>query len=236
LIITYSVDINIEVKDSTAAPIIKKSRFAMEKEFCIENGSLMLKLEENSLVEVNLADKVEYAAESIEAPSLFPPEKITWTSKRSEHVDVRINNTRQTATFISDANWNSNNLGFPEIIQLTVTDEAGDSDTIFITVIITHPEQTVLLKNFPNPFNSETWIPYQLAQDANVVIRIYNHRGQIVRTLNLGRQIAGSYATKSKAAYWDGCSYAGEHVASGVYFYTIQTEQFKFTHKMTVVK
>lgn len=128
----HSVDINVEVKNSIAAPAIRKSRFAAEKGFFIENGSLMLKLKENSLVEVNLADKVEYAAESIEAPSLFPSEKITWASQRSEHVDVRIDNKKQTATFISDANWNSNNLEFPEIIQLTATDETGNSDTVFI--------------------------------------------------------------------------------------------------------
>ena len=97
-----------------------------------------------------------------------------------------------------------------------------------------------LLQNFPNPFNPETWIPYQLAQEADVTIRIYNQHGQLVQTLNQGIQQAGSYLTKDRAAYWDGRNNAEEYVASGVYFYTLDlrggNKYFKATEKMVIMK
>jgi len=98
------------------------------------------------------------------------------------------------------------------------------------------PEETVLLPNFPNPFNPETWIPYDLANDANVHVHIYNPKGEIIRKLNLGYQITGTYRTKNKAAYWDGRNSAGEPVASGVYFYTLQAGRIKATRRMVIRK
>ena len=93
-----------------------------------------------------------------------------------------------------------------------------------------------LLPNFPNPFNPETWIPYQLAVKSDVTITIYDVQGQKVRTLALGTQPAGSYLTKEKAAYWNGRNAAGERVATGVYFYTLQVEGFSDTRKMLIQK
>ena len=61
------------------------------------------------------------------------------------------------------------------------------------------PENTVLLSNYPNPFNPETWIPYQLAKPAEVTLTIYDIRGRVVRTLILGNQPAGIYQSRSKA-------------------------------------
>ena len=80
------------------------------------------------------------------------------------------------------------------------------------------PRWTGLLANYPNPFNPETWLPYQLSNDAEVTIRIYSSNGQLVRSLELGFQQAGYYIDKSRAAYWDGRNYLGERLASGVYF------------------
>ena len=97
-------------------------------------------------------------------------------------------------------------------------------------------KRTELYQNYPNPFNPETWLPYQLASDAIVTIRIYNVKGQVVRELNLGRQEAGSYMTKDRAAYWDGRNDAGEQVASGTYFYSLEAGGFRQTRKMTVSK
>ena len=98
------------------------------------------------------------------------------------------------------------------------------------------PIRTALLPNYPNPFNPETWIPYDLAQDTNVSIKIYNLKGEIIRTLDLGFQNAGTYRTKTHAAYWDGRNSDGENVSSGVYIYTLQTRYKRFTRKMVVVK
>ena len=98
------------------------------------------------------------------------------------------------------------------------------------------PEKTALLANFPNPFNPETWIPYQLAKPAEVTLRIYTANGKVVRKLAIGQQPAGMYQEKSRAAYWDGKNAQGEFVSSGVYFYTITADDFSATRKMLIRK
>ena len=98
------------------------------------------------------------------------------------------------------------------------------------------PEKTVLLANYPNPFNPETWIPYHLANPSHVQITIYDTRGSIVRQLNLGHQREGYYTRRSRAAYWDGKNDVGERVASGVYFYQLQADQLSFLRKMVILK
>ena len=98
------------------------------------------------------------------------------------------------------------------------------------------PQDTILGQNFPNPFNPETWIPYQLSQDSKVTINIYNVSGHTVRTLDLGHKSTGSYMTSSTAAYWDGKNEAGEHVSSGIYFYALQTANFSATRRMVILK
>jgi hypothetical protein len=97
-------------------------------------------------------------------------------------------------------------------------------------------EEFALLQNCPNPFNPDTWIPYQLKEDSHVVIRIYATTGQLVRTLNLGHKPAGFYMGRSKAAHWDGRNKSGESVSSGIYFYQIQAGEFSATRKMTILK
>ena len=96
------------------------------------------------------------------------------------------------------------------------------------------PTQTVLLPNYPNPFNPETWIPYQLAAPSDVIVHIYAMNGALVRTLALGHQPAGMYHNKNRAAYWDGRNEHGEPVASGLYFYTLTAGKFTATRKMLI--
>ena len=72
------------------------------------------------------------------------------------------------------------------------------------------PEETALLANYPNPFNPETWIPYQLANSAEVTLTIYDINGEVVRHLSVGHQAAGMYRTRTRAAYWDGRNQLGE--------------------------
>ena len=98
------------------------------------------------------------------------------------------------------------------------------------------PAKTALLQNYPNPFNPETWIPYDLAQDAKVDIIIYNLKGETIRELKIGYQNAGSYRSRESAAYWDGRNSAGELVASGVYFYSLNTGKARAIRQMTIVK
>ena len=98
------------------------------------------------------------------------------------------------------------------------------------------PKKTVLLANYPNPFNPETWIPYQLSEAAEVTVTIHASDGKLVRTLELGQRPAGVYSDEDRAAYWDGRNAAGEPVASGVYFYTLTAGDFSATRKMVIRK
>ena len=106
-------------------------------------------------------------------------------------------------------------------------------ETLLHTVL---PEMTVLLPNYPNPFNPETWIPYQLANVSDVQITIYDTKGIVVRTLDLGHQAAGYYTRRNSAAYWDGRNSLGEPVASGVYFYQLQAGSVSHLRKMAILK
>ena len=103
-------------------------------------------------------------------------------------------------------------------------------------VVLLTPKETVLLPNYPNPFNPETWIPYQLSETTDVTIRIYTAGGTLVRTLALGNQPAGIYHSRSRSAYWDGKNELGEPVASGVYFYTLSAGRFTATRRMVIRK
>ena len=105
-----------------------------------------------------------------------------------------------------------------------------------LTELTATPETTALLANYPNPFNPETWIPYHLSKDTEVIVSIYNMRGVSVRELVLGHQAAGIYQSKSRAAYWDGRNDSGELVASGVYFYTLTAGDFTATRKLLIRK
>ena len=98
------------------------------------------------------------------------------------------------------------------------------------------PKETALLHNYPNPFNPETWIPYQLAKSAEVALTIYDMDGQTVRSLALGHRAAGIYQNRTRAAYWDGRNQLGEPVASGLYFYTLTADEFTATRKMLILK
>ena len=98
------------------------------------------------------------------------------------------------------------------------------------------PKETALLANYPNPFNPETWIPYQLAESAEVTLTIYDINGQLVRRLIVGHQAAGMYRSRSRAVYWDGRNRLGEPLASGLYFYTLTADDFTATRRMLILK
>ncbi|MDP6415267.1 MAG: SdrD B-like domain-containing protein, partial [Gammaproteobacteria bacterium] len=98
------------------------------------------------------------------------------------------------------------------------------------------PRKTRLLANFPNPFNPETWMPYELAKDTAIQIEIYDVRGHMVRTLDLGHRPAGYYVDRAKAAYWDGRNDFGEPVSSGMYLYRLKAEDYSAIRRMLILK
>jgi len=98
------------------------------------------------------------------------------------------------------------------------------------------PRETQLLANYPNPFNPETWIPFELADDAEVTVTIYDVQGKRIRQLQLGQVTAGRYVTADQAAYWNGKTETGEVVSSGTYFYQLQAGVYIETRKMVILK
>jgi len=98
------------------------------------------------------------------------------------------------------------------------------------------PEATRLLPNYPNPFNPETWIPFELSEESEVVITIYGMRGEVIRRLDLGRTREGAYVTREQAAHWDGRNDLGERVASAAYIYEIKAGDHVERRKLVVLK
>ena len=167
-------------------------------------------------------------------------ENITSVAKRSSAVWADLN--RKSVVEAGDKLEISLYDGSGRIVsgpfQRTVT--TSDIRNAFLNLRLTvgdiQPQDTILAQNFPNPFNPETWIPYQLSKATEVKIDIYDVSGHLVRSLDLGWQPVGSYMTPSSAAYWDGKNAVGERVASGIYFYTLQTLDFAATRRMVILK
>ena len=125
-----------------------------------------------------------------------------------------------------------------EPLEYTVTAEDVRQGWIQLPALIAYeiPAETALLHNYPNPFNPETWLPYQLAHAADVTLTIYDTQGMLVRQLDLGHQQAGYYTNRTRAAYWDGRNRLGEAVGSGVYFYHLSAGDYSTMRKMVILK
>ena len=93
------------------------------------------------------------------------------------------------------------------------------------------PSKFRVEQNYPNPFNPTTEIRYELPEKGHVVVAIYNSIGEKVRTLLSQEQTAGPYQVR-----WDGTNEGGKNVASGVYFYRIQTGTQTTSKKMLLTK
>ena len=145
---------------------------------------------------------------------------------------VRIGELEEPLTKASLQKW------LREARQMNLKDSAFQRGVLVLEQLLAvlTPKETVLLPNYPNPFNPETWIPYQLGKPAKVAVSIYAVDGQLVRTLELGHQPVDRYESRSRAAYWNGKNALGESVASGVYFYTLTADDFTATRKMLIRK
>ena len=152
---------------------------------------------------------------------------------------LRANTISNPILLLSDAD-----IALLDAFYQNIEEMSGDTTQIelvkrflrHLLMPVTAPLETKLLMNYPNPFNPETWIPYQLAADAEITIRIYDTTGKIVRTLFSGYKPSGYYITQNRAAYWDGQNEFGEAVASGVYIYELVTPTFKQTKRLVILK
>ena len=128
-------------------------------------------------------------------------------------------------------------IGVKPVRHIVTVDDVKNS-AIQLENLIAYeiPAETELLRNYPNPFNPETWIPYHLSEDADVKLTIYDISGEMVRDIDVGHQTAAKYDTRAKAIYWDGRNRFGEQVASGIYFYHLDAGDFSGTRKMVILK
>jgi hypothetical protein len=118
-------------------------------------------------------------------------------------------------SYLVEKTWN--------FFQNPVDEDITDADIV--------PVKYALMQNYPNPFNPTTTISFNLPEKANVSLKIYNVAGQLVRTLTDQSWDAGSHEIK-----WNGTNDLGSSVASGVYFYKIETSSFQSTKKMVLLK
>lgn len=95
----------------------------------------------------------------------------------------------------------------------------------------TLPTEFALLQNYPNPFNAGTEIKFDLPQRARLTLRIFNIKGELVRTLVDEERDPGRHRV-----HWDGKNEQGSVVASGVYVYRMQTSRWEASRKLTMVK
>ena len=153
-------------------------------------------------------------------------------------VDLQTGRAAMIGDILEVSAQSSNPLIGVESLQYTVTAEDVRQGWIQLSALRAYeiPAETALLRNYPNPFNPETWIPYQLAHAADVTLTIYDTEGVMVRQLDLGYQQAGYYTNRTRAAYWDGRNHLGESVGSGIYFYQLRAGDYSTTRKMVILK
>jgi hypothetical protein len=107
--------------------------------------------------------------------------------------------------------------------ELYIFEDRGNSSDGF-NVFQNLPKSYSLNQNYPNPFRGKTTIQYQLPQDSQVSLKIYNIVGQLVKTLTDKDQDAGNYSVR-----WNGTDKNGIKVSSGVYFYRFVAQDLKIS-------
>ena len=220
----------IEVEDTTPVLVLRGS--------IVDEGTPVNKKGFSVTVKNLSTDKVTTTI--IGDENQFSPDK--WKSKKVEYQLTIVDTERARAAMIGDSleiSAQSPDLSIGvQPLQYIVTAEDVKRSRIQLPELVIYKIlwETSLLQNYPNPFTPETWIPYRLAEDAFVTLTIYDLSGHLVRTLNVGHQIAAVYESESKAIYWDGRNDVGERVASGVYFYTLTAGDFSATRKMVILK
>ena len=174
-----------------------------------------------------------------------------WDARAGEHLQTLKGHTNAVSSlaFSPDGNtlvsgswdgtvllWDFRRLTTWGDIKRTAVDSTTRTPELSPSAAALTAVETALLPNYPNPFNPETWIPYKLGKPSEVVLTIYDMRGQAVRTLEVGHQSAGIYRSRERSAYWDGRNEMGETVANGVYFCRLSAGSFTATQKMLVGK
>ena len=233
---TITVTINILTPDRPEPLMVAMQNGVEEKDQTVKRGTFQLVMDFDQ--PVTGFERSELGVDDFETGAI-----ITRWQKSTDGKDytatVRVQNTG-SVTFTVPANVAQaadDGQGNVENKLLVLVTDSGEVNVAPASgKEISPPDETLLLPNYPNPFNPETWIPYHLARDTEVQILIYNVRGTIVRRLALGHQSAGFYTNRSRAAHWDGRNTSGERVAAGIYFYQLRADTVTPLRKMVILK
>jgi hypothetical protein len=132
-----------------------------------------------------------------------------------------------TKTFLNTGNY---------VIKCKITDTYSSIYQNWnVSVIAAESDLTVkadrLYRNYPNPFNPETRINFDLKKEGRVELRIYNNKGQLVRNLLSENRKQGKHSV-----IWNGKDNNDRSCSSGIYFYELKSRDFKSTQKMLLMK
>jgi hypothetical protein len=108
--------------------------------------------------------------------------------------------------------------------------------TTRVFVVRQVPTATRLLPNYPNPFNPETWLPFELAEAGDVTLTLYDGSGRRVQLISLGRLAAGYYGANYGAVRWDGRNEGGEPAASGAYVAELHVGDSRSTRRVLLLR
>ena len=139
-------------------------------------------------------------------------------------------------TFYRDEEYEPSQAYFYRLSAVDLSGNISDySATMGVTTLKLKddliPREFALHPNYPNPFNPVTTLRYDLPVSSDILIRIYDINGRVVKTIFSGYKKAGH-----NTAVWDAKNDIGEPVSAGMYLYLIQTSEFRKTKKMLLLK
>ncbi|MHB9028487.1 MAG: right-handed parallel beta-helix repeat-containing protein [Candidatus Latescibacterota bacterium] len=152
--------------------------------------------------------------------------------RAGEKLTIRIWAGKSNREFETTTSYETGGEGYQTNAFIILSELTGKETTVSVGKTANEkPQSFTLGQNFPNPFNPETTITFELPAASKVTLRIHNALGQKVRTLTEGMFQPGIHRM-----VWDGKNDSGAQVTSGVYFYTIQAGSFAQTRKMTLTR
>ena len=207
--------------------------------FAANKDAIDIQVAEELVLNLRIKNTGLIPVQSLKA-TIHPENRVQWlklVNRTTPKIDLLSPADAVTLPISIQTEWDAP-INTMDVFVINLSDQNGHSWKVEIPVRVRDkiPEISRLLPNYPNPFNPETWMPYELSEQASVTIQIYNTYGILVKSLMVGLKPAGTYLSKPRAAYWDGTNEIGERVASGIYFYVLKAGRFQSTRKMVIVK
>ncbi|MBN1482901.1 T9SS type A sorting domain-containing protein [candidate division KSB1 bacterium] len=147
------------------------------------------------------------------------------------YIDPALLTASAPAKKIDEEKFKNNDLFTTTSFEESLGNNPTDSLALSKAVVEQLPTEFAISANYPNPFNLETRINYELPEESSVSLNIYNVYGQLVLSLVDKRESAGY-----KTAVWNGCDRQGKAVSSGVYFYVFNAGDYEKACKMILTK